>query len=119
MTSSKVRVEADKHRKLLANGLAARDVVDPQLVQHDVGDLHRLAVLDVLEDGVEQRDALDHEALLGDVDAVANVERVLDKQENAGPEDLLAGRREDEGQGEQSRSGRRNDQVEAVVEESN
>lgn len=82
--------EVAEYRDLLSHSLASSDVLDPQVVHDNVGDLHGLSIGHALEDGVEKGDVFDCELLGCDVDTVANVIRVLSEQKDAGTKNLLA-----------------------------
>jgi len=83
-----VKGKGDAH--LLSHHSAARDVPNPQAVQHNVRCLRGLSALRMLEDGIEKRDAIDHKLLVGNLDPVTGVVRVLYEQEDARSENLLA-----------------------------
>lgn len=92
-------VERDIDVDDFLHSLTPRDVLDPEVVKDNVGDLHDLHLINAVEDSVEQRDPLYSQLLLlgtHDVDTVANIEGMLDKQEDAGTEKLLCGDRKDE-----------------------
>lgn len=69
--------KVDGESELFLHGLGAADVFNPAGVEDDVGYLGDLVVIDVFEDGEEQGDALDDQAVAVDVDAVSNVIRML------------------------------------------
>ena len=92
-----------------AHGLAPGNVLDPEVVQGDVGHLDDLVLVDAGEDGVQEGDPLDNELLLlgaHDVDAVADVVGVLDEQEDARAEEFLRRDGKDEGQREERSTSR-------------
>ena len=82
--------------ELFLHGAAAGVVVDPVRVVEGVRDLDRAIGADAAEDGVQQRDLVDDEVVLVDLDAVADVVRVLDEDEDAGAEELGGRRAEHE-----------------------
>lgn len=79
--------------------------------------LSNLHLVDTVEHGVQERDALDNKLLVVDVDAVTNIIGMLDEEENARTEELLSGGSEDERERKQSCSGSRNNGDEAALEE--
>src|SRR5262245_35477780 len=76
------RVKSAENRNLLSHGLAPRDVLDPQVVKYDIGSLYDFAVVDTLEDRVQKGNMLYGELVRSNVDTVANVIGMLNKEEN-------------------------------------
>jgi hypothetical protein len=101
----------------LVHGLAAADVVDPVVVELNVGNLGNLLGIAPGEDGVQQGDALDNQLDVVNVDTVADIIGMLDEKEDAGTKELLAGDGEDEGQREQRGTSRGNNLDSAASEE--
>lgn len=74
--------------------------------------LDNLVGVDTGKDSVEKRDSLHKHAGRGNLHSVTDIEGVLDEQEDAGTQELLAGSSEDERQREQcsSRSSQASDE---------
>lgn len=72
-------VEVAEDGDLLPHSLASGDVLNPQTVQDDVGNLHRFSVGDALEDGVKQGNVFDSQLFRDDVDAIADIVWVLNE----------------------------------------
>jgi hypothetical protein len=99
--------------------LAPGHILDPKIIQDDVGYLNDLHFVNAGEDGVEKRDFVDGKLGAGDVDAVADVVGMLDEEEDAGAKELLRGHSKDERQREESSSGGGESGDEAALEEGN
>jgi hypothetical protein len=110
-------VPGGEDRHLLPHSLASGNVLNPQVVKDNVGCLNDFTVINTLEDGVEKGDVLHGEQVSANVDAVSNVVRMFDEQEDAGTENFLAGGSEYEGERQQSSSGRSQGGSKAGTEE--
>jgi hypothetical protein len=69
--------------------------------------LYEFVVIHSLKDGVQQRDLLNNQVLCrgaSDINTIANVVGVLDKEEDARSKEFLSRDGKDEGQGEQRSS---------------
>jgi hypothetical protein len=91
-------VPGGKDGDLLPHGRAASDVLDPEVVEDDVGGLGDFAVVNTLKDGIKEGNVLYSKLVRANVDAVTNIVRVLDEEEDARTEHLLTSSSEDEGE---------------------
>jgi hypothetical protein len=73
---------------LLLHGLTARYVLDPEGVCDVVRDLHGFVRVDAAEDRVHERDSLNNERYVFDIDAVTDIVGVLDEEEDDAGEEL-------------------------------
>lgn len=73
-----------KDGDLFPHSLTTSDVLDPEVVEDNVGSLKHLAVVDTFEHGVEKRNVLDRELVGANIHAVSDVVWVLHEQEDAG-----------------------------------
>jgi hypothetical protein len=112
-------VEGNIDLNSLMHSLATGDIFDPDVVELNVGDLNSLHGVEAVENRVQEGDLVDNHLGTSNVDAVTNIVRVLDEQEDTRTEEFLGSNREDEGQRKKgsSRSGESGD--EAALEEGN
>jgi len=83
----------------LSHGFASRDILDPLAVVDDIGDLGGGTTIHLTKDGVHERNMLDHQLDVIDVNTIANIVWVFDEDEHARAEEFLYSACDSKGQG--------------------